>query len=100
MLDHVQMIKKTIGREIDVDYMILLEHVTYNLCEISQETRLAFPEIDWEFVAKIHDFITYEVQHFKAGDIIETVSEEILLLADILPPVREKLLEKLKAAKN
>jgi uncharacterized protein with HEPN domain len=96
MLEHIQMLKKTMGQVLDVDYMIFLEHLAYNLCEISDETRCTFPEIDWTCVNQMHELIAYEVQHVRPGDVIESVSEELLHLADALPPIREKLLKKLE----
>ena len=91
MLDHVKLLKNTVGQEIDIDYMIELEHIAYNIREISDEAKRTFPELDWTCVSKFRDLITYEVYHFKPGDKIETVSDEMLLMADRLPQLRNTL---------
>lgn len=97
MLDHVQLIQKTLGRQIDIDYMIGLEHITYQLDEISEETKCAFPEIDWTCIDKLREFVAYEARHFKLGDVIETVSEDILTLSKTLPLVRDELKKRLES---
>ena len=71
--------------------MIELEHIAYKIREISDETKRTFPELDWTCVSKFRDLITYEVYHFKPGDKIETVSDEMLLMADRLPQLRNTL---------
>lgn len=50
MLDHIQLVKKTQGQKIDIDYLVFLEHIAYNLDDISEETKAAFPEVDWTSV--------------------------------------------------
>lgn len=100
MLDHVKLLKKTVGQQIDVDYMIDLEHVAYNIREISDETKRTLPELDWTCVSKFRDLITYEVYHFKPGDKIETVSDEMLIMADILPQLRNSLTLEVESAKT
>lgn len=96
MLDHIQLVKKTQGQKIDIDYLVFLDHIAYNLDDISEETKAAFPEVDWTSVDQFRTFITYEVQHFKLGDIIETVSPEILMLSHTLPLLRDKLMKRLE----
>lgn len=100
MLDHVKLVKKTVGQQIDVDYMIDLEHVAYNIREISEETKRTLPELDWACMTKFCDLITYEVYHFKPGDRIETVSEEMLTMAELLPQLRDSLIQEVESAKK
>ncbi|GAB2023115.1 hypothetical protein RyT2_21890 [Pseudolactococcus yaeyamensis] len=100
MLDHVQLIQKMQGQQIDVDYIIYLEHIAYNLEDISEETRGAFPEINWTSIDKLRAFISYEVYHFELGDMIEVVSDDILVLSDMLLLLRGKLMRRLESYKN
>lgn len=97
MLEHIKLVKKIQGQKIDIDFLIFLEHIAYNLENISEETRCAFPEIDWVSIDQFRIFITYEAQYFKLGDIIETISPEILMLSyNTLPLLREKLMKRLE----
>lgn len=100
MLDHVQLVKKTVGHKIDADYMVGLEHIAYHLREISDETKRTLPELDWACLAKLQDLIAYEVYHFKPGDTIETVSDELLLLEELLPQLQAHLTQEVESTKQ
>jgi uncharacterized protein with HEPN domain len=91
MLTHVRFIQKTVGQAVDDDYLVFLEHIAYEIKAISTGTRAAFPEVDWASIDRFRDFVAYEVQHLRPGDVIETVSDEVLMLATLLPSVRDKV---------
>ncbi|GAX47861.1 hypothetical protein [Pseudolactococcus reticulitermitis] len=100
MLDHVQLVEKTVGRQIDTDYMIHLEHIAYHLSEISDKTKQILPEMNWACLSRLRDLINYEVYHFKLGDVIETVSDEMLVLSELLPKLRDCLEQELEGARK
>lgn len=95
MLDHVQLVQRTLGQAITIDYMIYLEHIAFQLAfqlqAISETTKQIFPDIDWQCIDRLQDLVEYEVQHFKLGDVIETVDADLTKIGNELIWLQVKL---------
>lgn len=104
MLDHVRLVKKTIGQEISDDYMVFLEHISfhfaYQLADISEQTKQSFPDFNWRCIDQLYDYVKYEVYHFKLGDVIETISDDMAILSDELTVLRNRLVEQLECERT